>query len=1145
MEKAHNTQNLDENVKHLQLVNSLTTNDTDAVLNAIFRINAHPFQGATPTYGSPLHLVVSLCPKNIVENVVSVFCSSESAAAINGKSLDWINVQNTPDRETPLHIASKLGRIDIIELLFQIPNLNDTVRQVAGKTAEEIAANGKVAHTFAKYRTEYIEAMTAAIHNAAVCNDHQGIEELFANSERAKGYLKLGWIDINASIEPSTERSLLHVAAKSDNLEMVVWALKFGADPNVMDKKGKKPFDLAKSDKVRDILKHSKSQAPITSASLAQAAAGKVGIKEAPVLKGNLLKWTNYKDGYQSRYFVLEGGVFSYFHDIHDYPSACRGSISTLSVNAYFPDPKNDPSRFDVTGSGNVKYSLKARSPADAKKWVWSLMESRVWMSDAHKHPHSGTTSPKTSSVDLPNNSSPQIGLLVSTDSDGFDGRSSHIGGSPPSTVVKLEDHDTPNYLGDASPEIVSPELRRLIILVKTEMQVQQESVQTAVDILNQTVFSSQDTKSANTMKPLPKLLTESSKHIEDLINNIIHHCHSREKVWEQKLKSANDAHKRLEDIVQRLATVDSMPGQHPGHLGLSPNVLTEKQHLAIPSNPSSRKVSGVTDGTSPVALKSADESDYSRDSIDDEFYDAQDLSQSFFENAFGFPDMQADGTDVSKLPDNQKIFSLVSNGFLPITDLETCSKGYESLIPHRSQLPLDPSIPMPSLAVWSFLKSAIGKDLSKITLPVLFNEPLSMLQRMCEDVEFIELLSLAGRVGSKGLAPPSKLDVHPGQLAAIKLDLDYDSLVNLQSDDASLFRVMLVGAFAMSNYSSTVGRTSKPFNPLLGETFELIQPEKQFRYLSEQVCHHPPISACYCESPDYSFWTEVNVKSKFWGKSLELHPLGNCHVSLPVYNEKGECQSEHYSWKKVTTCVNNLILGTLTIEHYGDMIVKNWRTGEECVITFKLKDSGGWFGSNNNLSSDTITGTVKDAKGVCKYEIKGKWDEQITAYPVGKAYPGKPFCLWKVNQKPAASKVNFNFTDFSLYLNQTSDELQEILPDTDSRKRPDQRAMELGLWDEADVKKEFCEQHQRARRKEIVANYEKTGIPNGPPPRGIDTGESWWSPRWFIREIEKDTNEGHWRFSDEYWKIREGVSDNTFKWPEYVEDIFGLHSNK
>lgn len=40
------------------------------------------------------------------------------------------------------------------------------------------------------------------------------------------------------------------------------------------------------------------------------------------------------------------------------------------------------------------------------------------------------------------------------------------------------------------------------------------------------------------------------------------------------------------------------------------------------------------------------------------------------------------------------------------------------------------PDRPDYNLSLWSVLKSFIGKDLTRIPLPVNFNEPLSMLQR-------------------------------------------------------------------------------------------------------------------------------------------------------------------------------------------------------------------------------------------------------------------------------------------------------------------------------------------------------------------------------------------------------------------------------
>lgn len=44
------------------------------------------------------------------------------------------------------------------------------------------------------------------------------------------------------------------------------------------------------------------------------------------------------------------------------------------------------------------------------------------------------------------------------------------------------------------------------------------------------------------------------------------------------------------------------------------------------------------------------------------------------------------------------------------------------------------------------------------------------------------------------------------------------------------------MAAFAVSGYSSTEGRICKPFNPLLGETYEADYPDKGLRFFSEKV---------------------------------------------------------------------------------------------------------------------------------------------------------------------------------------------------------------------------------------------------------------------------------------------------------------------
>jgi hypothetical protein len=50
------------------------------------------------------------------------------------------------------------------------------------------------------------------------------------------------------------------------------------------------------------------------------------------------------------------------------------------------------------------------------------------------------------------------------------------------------------------------------------------------------------------------------------------------------------------------------------------------------------------------------------------------------------------------------------------------------------------------SVSLWALIKECIGKDLTRICLPVFFNEPLSALQKMAEEFEYAELLERAAK---------------------------------------------------------------------------------------------------------------------------------------------------------------------------------------------------------------------------------------------------------------------------------------------------------------------------------------------------------------------------------------------------------------
>lgn len=75
--------------------------------------------------------------------------------------------------------------------------------------------------------------------------------------------------------------------------------------------------------------------------------------------------------------------------------------------------------------------------------------------------------------------------------------------------------------------------------------------------------------------------------------------------------------------------------------------------------------------------------------------------------------------------------------------------------------------------------------------------------------------------------------------LQRLSEDLEYYELLDKGAKcQSSLEQMCYVAAFTVSSYSTTVHRTGKPFNPLLGETFELDRlSDCGYRSLCEQVC--------------------------------------------------------------------------------------------------------------------------------------------------------------------------------------------------------------------------------------------------------------------------------------------------------------------
>uniref|UniRef100_A0A8C6SP02 Oxysterol-binding protein n=1 Tax=Neogobius melanostomus TaxID=47308 RepID=A0A8C6SP02_9GOBI len=395
------------------------------------------------------------------------------------------------------------------------------------------------------------------------------------------------------------------------------------------------------------------------------------------------------------------------------------------------------------------------------------------------------------------------------------------------------------------------------------------------------------------------------------------------------------------------------------------------------------------------------------------------------------------------------------------------------------------------NFSVWSILKKCIGMELTKIAMPVVFNEPLSFLQRLSEYMEHTHLIHEACCLSD------------------------------------SIERMQVVAAFAVSAVASQWERTGKPFNPLLGETYELIREDEGYRLISEQVSHHPPVSAFHAESlkHDFVFHGSICPKLKFWGKSIEAEPKGTMTLELLKHKEA-------YTWTNPLCCVHNVIIGTLWIEQYGTVEILNHSTGDKCILNFK---PCGMFGKELHK----VEGHIQDKRKKKLRVIYGKWTECM--YSVDpKVYethkksekktggeskktkqensceeegsddvpeiqetvtmvPGSAL-LWRISPRPPHSAQMYNFTNFAMTLNELEPGAERLLAPTDCRFRPDIRAMESGDIDTASTEKERLEEKQRAARKER------------------SRGDEEWSTQWFQFGTNPHTEAEDWLYTGGYF---------------------------
>uniref|UniRef100_A0A2I3HB97 Oxysterol-binding protein n=1 Tax=Nomascus leucogenys TaxID=61853 RepID=A0A2I3HB97_NOMLE len=518
---------------------------------------------------------------------------------------------------------------------------------------------------------------------------------------------------------------------------------------------------------------------------------------------------------------------------------------------------------------------------------------------------------------------------------------------------------------------------------------------------------------------------------------------HSRK--WQRALQYEQEQRVHLEETIEQLAK------QH--------NSLERAFRSAPgrPANPSKSFIEG-----SLLTPKGED----SEEDEDTEYFDAMEDSTSFITVITeAKEDRKAEGSTGTSSVDWSSADSVLDGASL-------VPKG-SSKVKRRVRIPNKPNY---SLNLWSIMKNCIGRELSRIPCRwVNFNEPLSMLQRLTEDLEYHHLL---------------------------------DKAVHCTS---SVEQMCLVAAFSVSSYSTTVHRIAKPFNPMLGETFELDRLDDMgLRSLCEQVSHHPPSAAHYVFSKHG--WSLC----KFRGKYISIMPLGAIHLEF-------QASGNHYVWRKSTSTVHNIIVGKLWIDQSGDIEIVNHKTNDRCQLKFLP------YSYFSKEAARKVTGVVSDSQGKAHYVLSGSWDEQMECSKVVHSSPSSPSSegkqktvyqtlsaklLWKKYPLPENAENMYYFSELALTLN----EHEEGVAPTDSRLRPDQRLMEKGRWDEANTEKQRLEEKQRLSRRRQLESCGPGSSCSSEEEKEADA----YTPLWFEKRLDPLTGEMACVYKGGYWEAKE-----------------------
>jgi hypothetical protein len=337
------------------------------------------------------------------------------------------------------------------------------------------------------------------------------------------------------------------------------------------------------------------------------------------------------------------------------------------------------------------------------------------------------------------------------------------------------------------------------------------------------------------------------------------------------------------------------------------------------------------------------------------------------------------------------------------------------------------------------------------------------------------------------------------------------DCLKN-ENDKQNIGKFAAVAGLLVSEMSLAVNRILKPFNPILGETFEFFDNDLKFRYLAEQVSHFPAISAYVCESEEFVVFGDTRYKSKFkiLKGAMEITFCGPITVLFKKSLKK-------FTFKLPTMYLKGLIMGTPHFDYDGVIEIILHDSGYKAILEFFEE-------GRKSKPIGYVEGKILDDRGVAQAFLKGYWNyglflidaegkdisiiKNLDVKSLPKTGEGlKITQIWKANQDEEFLKKfdinDYKISKYACNLNYMCEELRGIIPICDSRLRPDQTLLESQQIVQAELEKKKIEERQRERHKDFEVNKIK------------------YEPIYFNDVLDDTTKEYIYLYKGGYWEDR------------------------